>query len=53
MLEMHSISLGSEWRILASNQDYTKLDSSTIEFRVDVPENGETVLTYTVRYDWK
>jgi hypothetical protein len=47
------LSRWSEWRILASNQDYTKLDSSTIEFRVDVPENGETVLTYTVRYDWK
>lgn len=43
----------SEWRILESNADYVKMDSSTIEFRIRIPENGEKVLTYTVRYDWK
>lgn len=42
----------SEWRILSSSHDYTKLDSSTIEFRVQVPANGETVLDYSVRYSW-
>jgi len=43
----------SEWRILRSNSDYTKMDSSTIEFRVDVPADGETTVTYTVRYEWR
>jgi hypothetical protein len=42
----------SDWRILRSSQDYTEMDSSTIEFRVRVPANGETTLTYSVRYFW-
>ncbi|HUS84253.1 MAG TPA: DUF4139 domain-containing protein, partial [Anaerolineales bacterium] len=42
----------SEWKILHSNADYTKLDSSTIEFRITLPANGETTLTYGVRYFW-
>jgi len=43
----------SEWRILRSNNDYTKNDSSTIEFRVNVPADGEVTLTYSVRYVWR
>jgi hypothetical protein len=46
------LSRWSEWRILRSTDDYTKLDSSTIEFRLLVPANGETTLDYTVRYTW-
>jgi len=42
----------SEWKILSSSHDYTKMDSSTIEFRVTVPAEGETTLTYGVRYIW-
>lgn len=42
----------SEWRIKSTNADYTKLDSSTIEFRVRLPANGEATLRYTVRYQW-
>ena len=42
----------SEWKILRSSHDYTKMDSSTIEFRVTVPANGETTLSYSVRYFW-
>ncbi|MGD8603537.1 MAG: hypothetical protein PVF49_03090 [Anaerolineales bacterium] len=42
----------SDWTILSSSDDYTKLDSSTIEFNVSVPANGETSVTYTVRYRW-
>jgi len=34
----------SQWKILSANADYTKLYSSTIEFRVDVPANGETTV---------
>jgi hypothetical protein len=42
----------SEWRILSSTADYTKMDSSNIEFRVRVSANDETSLRYTVRYQW-
>jgi hypothetical protein len=42
----------SNWEILNASDEYTQLDSSTIEFRVDVPPGGEKVITYTVRYSW-
>ncbi|HEX2623370.1 MAG TPA: hypothetical protein VHL11_24585, partial [Phototrophicaceae bacterium] len=35
------LSRWSEWQILNSSIDYTKKDSSTIEFRADVPAQGE------------
>jgi len=40
----------SNWEILNSSHPYTQTDSNTIEYRVDVPAQGETVITYTVRY---
>src|SRR5690606_14932068 len=42
----------SNWEILNASADYTRIDSNTIEFRVEVPPQGETVITYTVRYSW-
>jgi hypothetical protein len=42
----------SNWQILNASMDYTKLDSSTIEFRADVAAGEEKVITYTVRYSW-
>jgi hypothetical protein len=42
----------TEWQILESSHDYEKMDAQTIEFRVPVEANGETVVTYTVRYEW-
>ncbi len=42
----------ANWKIKASSQAYTKFDSNTAEFRVPVPADGETVLTYTVDYWW-
>ena len=42
----------SNWEILTSSAAYTQLNSNTIEFRVEVPPQGETVITYTVRYTW-
>jgi hypothetical protein len=42
----------SEWQITAKSHDYTKMDSSSIEFRVNVPADGEVKVTYTVRYRW-
>ncbi len=42
----------SNWQIMRSTQDYAKLDAQTIEFRVNVKPDGESVLSYTVRYSW-
>ena len=42
----------SEWQILEASHEYDKLDAQTIEFRVPVKANGETTVTYTVRYEW-
>lgn len=42
----------SNWQILKSTQDYAKLDAQTIEFRVNVKPDSESVLSYTVRYSW-
>ena len=42
----------SEWKILESSHEYEKMDAQTIEFTVPVEANGETVVTYTVLYEW-
>ena len=42
----------ANWKIAASSLPFTKFDSHTAEFRVPVPADGETVLTYTVDYWW-
>jgi hypothetical protein len=41
-----------EWELLEQSHEHDKLDSKTIEFRVPVEANGETTVTYTVRYEW-
>lgn len=42
----------SDWRILRASTDYTKIDSSTIEFRVQIPADGEQTVSYTAHYFW-
>ena len=42
----------SEWKIVDASHEFAKTDAQTIEFRVPVEANGETIVTYTVRYDW-
>jgi hypothetical protein len=42
----------SEWKILEESHEHDKMDAQTMEFRVPVEANGETTVTYTVRYDW-
>ena len=42
----------SNWRIRRATHDYEELDSSNIEFRVSVPAEGETEISYTVLYTW-
>jgi hypothetical protein len=43
---------GDNWEIQHKSAGYTKLDSHTIQFPVQVPAKGETTLTYSVRYTW-
>ncbi len=42
----------SQWEILESSHGYEKTDSQTIEFAVPVEAGSETVVTYTVLYEW-
>ncbi len=42
----------SNWELKNLNQDYIKTDAQTIEFRVNVPADGEKIVNYTVRYSW-
>jgi hypothetical protein len=42
----------SNWEITEASQKWTKYDAQTIHFNVAVPKDGETVVSYTVRYTW-
>ncbi len=42
----------SQWEITQETAEHTKLDSQQVEWRVDVPADGETTIEYTVRYTW-
>ena len=40
------------WDITQNSTDFSKKDSQTIEFPVNVPPDGEQKVIYTVRYNW-
>lgn len=42
----------SDWEIVSSSLPAKKQDAQHARFDVDVPAQGETKLTYTVRYRW-
>lgn len=42
----------ANWEITQKTDAYTKLDSQTIEFRLNVPADGEVVMPYKVHYSW-
>lgn len=42
----------NEWEIVRKSHDFEKIDQSTIRFPVTVAKDGETVVTYTIRYSW-
>lgn len=42
----------ANWEITDKSAEYTKADSHTIQFPVQVPPKGESTLTYSVRYTW-
>ncbi len=41
------------WQVVTQTHDFEKTDAQNIEFHVTVPADGETVVKYRVRYDWK
>ncbi len=41
-----------DWKITKSSHDWEKEDAYTIVWYVKVPENDETILTYTIRIEW-
>ena len=43
---------GATWDITQNSSDFTKKDSQTIEFPVDVAPDSEQKVIYTVKYNW-
>jgi len=46
------LSRWTDWEILTSSVPFEKRNSQTVSFDVPVPADGETKLSYTVRYRW-
>jgi hypothetical protein len=42
----------SNWTITAKSSDYTKTDSRTVEFPLEIKADDERSLTYTAHYSW-
>jgi hypothetical protein len=42
----------SNWELVRQSHDFEKLDAATLEFTVEVAPEDETVISYTVRYEW-
>ncbi|HET9839358.1 MAG TPA: hypothetical protein VFR84_14090, partial [Candidatus Angelobacter sp.] len=42
----------TNWEIVKNSDQFKQLDSKTIEFRVQVPPDGEKIVTYTAHYTW-
>jgi hypothetical protein len=43
---------GATWEITDKSSDFTRRDSQTLEFPLQVAAKGEATLTYSVRYTW-
>ena len=43
---------GDNWEITEKSTGYTKQDSHTLEFPLEVPAKGDATLTYAVHYTW-
>ena len=43
---------GDNWQVREKSADFTKLDSHTIQFPIQVPAKGAATLTYSVHYTW-
>ena len=42
----------ANWTVPLKSNAFVKNDANTIEFRVQVPPDGEKVVTYSVHYTW-
>jgi hypothetical protein len=42
----------SQWELVKSNADWTKVDQTTLRFPVKIARGGEAVVNYTIRYSW-
>jgi hypothetical protein len=42
----------ANWKITAKSHEFNKKDAQTVEFNVPVAKDGETKLSYTVKYWW-
>ena len=42
----------TNWKLTDQSHESKKRDAQTVEFPVEVPANGEQVVTYTVHYSW-
>ena len=40
----------ADWEIVESSHPFVKLDSKTMEFRINIPSGEQTVVTYLVKY---
>ncbi len=41
-----------DWQVLKSTHPYEKLEAHTLKYRVAVPKDGKTTVTYRVRMTW-
>lgn len=44
--------LQGAWEMVRSSQRFEKKDATTVEFPLNVPRDGEVVVTYTYRWRW-
>jgi hypothetical protein len=42
----------TDWEIVQETAEHTKIDAQTVEWRLEVPVDGEASVMYTVRYSW-
>jgi hypothetical protein len=42
----------TQWTITQASAKYEKRNADTVDFKVDVPANADTKLTYTAQYKW-
>ena len=42
----------NNWKIVDASAKYEKKDAQTVEFNVPVAKDGESVVSYTVKYSW-
>ena len=50
--DVEHMNRSQNWQITEKSTEFTKQDSVTIDFPINIPAKGETTLTYSVRYTW-